>query len=373
MYSAAKPTMLEFFAGGGLAGLSASGTFDTIWANDFDATKAATYVENFGPEHFVLADIHDIEPDTVPTADLAWASFPCQDLSLAGDRGGLNASRSSAFYGFMRVIAQMHTTRVAPKIIVLENVSGLLTSRGGADFTAVINCLAGLGYKAGALEIDARLFVAQSRLRVFIVAVRDNLPIPPALQCSGTSPFLTPAIAKAQRALPWALAAQTINWHLPQPATSPASLDDAFDSTDQNWWAEARTLGLIERLSPRHLATLNELQRADIAKLGTIYRRTRTRNGVKSAIAELRHDGIAGCLRTPSGGSSRQFWLLVEGEKVRARSMNAREAMRLMGVPDTYKLPKSQLAGLKIAGDGVAVPVVAWLTRELLGKLVFIT
>ena len=103
---------------------------------------------------------------------------------------------------------------------------------------------------------------------------------------------------------------------------------------------------------------------------GAIYRRTRTKNGVTQPFAEVRFDGVAGCLRTPSGGSSRQFLLFVHGAAVHARALNAREAMRLMGVCDDYAIPNSAAAGLRIAGDGVAVPVVAWLSTHVLASLV---
>jgi DNA (cytosine-5)-methyltransferase 1 len=175
-----------------------------------------------------------------------------------------------------------------------------------------------------------------------------------------------------------------VTWSLPLPSRGQAgknnlvpldaqthaqNLEDILDLNDQDWWPDDKVQRLIHAFSPRHRAMLEELQHSKLPQLCTIYRRTRTKNGIKSAYAELRHDGIAGCLRTPGGGSSRQFWLQIEGQKVSARPINAREAMRLMGVPETYRLPKSQLAGLKVAGDGVAVPVVAWLAEGLLMPL----
>jgi DNA (cytosine-5)-methyltransferase 1 len=385
MQQGTKPTVLEFFAGGGLARLGLEPWFETIWANDFDPMKAKAYVANFGSERFVLSDIHDIDVDTVPTADMAWASFPCQDLSLAGGRGGLSARRSSAFYGFVHVIEQMRASSRGPKVLVLENVSGLLTSRGGADFGAVMVSLEGLGYKAGALEIDARYFLPQSRPRVFIVAVRSDVSVPAKFFDDATSPFVTAGVSKAHGLLSNTGASQYVTWSLPLPSRGQAgkndltpldaqtyaqNLEDILDLNDQDWWPDDKVQRLIHAFSPRHRAMLEELQHLKMPQLCTIYRRTRTKNGIKSAYAELRYDGIAGCLRTPGGGSSRQFWLQIEGQKVSARPINAREAMRLMGVSETYRLPKSELAGLKIAGDGVAVPVVAWLAEGLLMPLV---
>ena len=76
-----------------------------------------------------------------------------------------------------------------------------------------------------------------------------------------------------------------------------------------------------------------EAQRSGQRWIGALYRRTRVENGVKVQRAEVRFDGVAGCLRTPSGGSSRQYILLVEGDKIRSRLLSARETARLMGLP----------------------------------------
>ena len=85
--------------------------------------------------------------------------------------------------------------------------------------------------------------------------------------------------------------------------------------------------------------------------------------------AEIRFDGVAGCLRTPGGGSSRQFIMVVEGESVRTRLLSGREAARLMGLPDEYKLPANYNEAYHLMGDGLAVPVVRHLADNLLGPL----
>jgi DNA (cytosine-5)-methyltransferase 1 len=331
MQSPTRLTVLEFFAGGGLAGLGLAPSFDVIWANDIDPMKAAAWQANFGEANFFGADIATLDPAAIPKADLAWASFPCQDLSLAGARGGLSGKRSSTFFAFIDIIKALQTLGRAPRVLVIENVSGLLTSHGGKDYEAVLAALADLGLASRTYEIDARWFLPQSRPRVFIVGFTGSF-IPASIVADCLSDKIT--------------------------------LPDIIDHTDENFWPPARTQALLESLSSRHAAKLAEIQAKGTMHPGTIYRRTRTRNGVKASFAELRFDGIAGCLRTPSGGSSRQFWIFVEGNDIKIR-----EAMRLMGVPDSYILPKSQLAGLKIAGDGVAVPVVTWLSESVLVPL----
>ena len=108
--------------------------------------------------------------------------------------------------------------------------------------------------------------------------------------------------------------------------------------------------------------------RADGAhrKAGAGFRRTRRENGNSVQRFEARFDGLAGCLRTPAGGSSRQIVVAVEDGAVRTRLMSPDEAARLMGLPDDYVLPARTNAALKLCGDGVCVPVVRWLAETLL-------
>ena len=103
---------------------------------------------------------------------------------------------------------------------------------------------------------------------------------------------------------------------------------------------------------------------------GTAYKRTRPDvEGKKVQRLEIRFDGVAGCLRTPNGGSSRQTVILVDRGRVRSRLMTVRECARLMGTPDTYELPGSYNDGYRAMGDAVAAPVTRWLTRHLLVPL----
>ena len=156
---------------------------------------------------------------------------------------------------------------------------------------------------------------------------------------------------------------------MPPPPKSPTLLADLLDPTDNAWWDANKLAAFNQQLSEAHRERLEAIKGIPGRHIGTMYRRIRRKGGEKQQRAEIRFDGKVGCLRTPAGGSSRQFWLVVEGDILNIRPINPREAIRLMGVPDTYLLPKGTLAGLKIAGDGVAVPVVAWLSENLLAPL----
>lgn len=104
--------------------------------------------------------------------------------------------------------------------------------------------------------------------------------------------------------------------------------------------------------------------------VGGVYKRTRKDDcGLRVQRAEVRFDGVSGCLRTPVGGSSRQSIMIVEGDAVRSRLLAPREAARLMGLPDTYKLPQNYNEAYHLAGDGVVVPVVRFLAAHLLEPL----
>ena len=116
----------EFFAGGGLAGLGLDG-FRTLLANDLDTAKAASWRANHALDIHV-GDVWDLSVADLPgRADLAWASSPCQDVSLAGARAGLAAQRSGAFWGFWRLIEGLDANGRAPPVIVIENVREFLT------------------------------------------------------------------------------------------------------------------------------------------------------------------------------------------------------------------------------------------------------
>ncbi|MGE0828486.1 MAG: DNA cytosine methyltransferase [Hyphomonadaceae bacterium] len=368
MHRDSGASLYEFFAGGGLARLGLAPDFGCAFANDIDSAKGRAYARAFGEAGLRIADIWTLSAADLPgQAALAWASFPCQDLSLAGARGGLAAPRSGAFWGFHRLIAQLIEEGRAPNILALENVTGLLSSHGGADFTALLAALDGLGYRAGALEIDAAHFTPQSRPRLFIVATRAAAAA--ALTAPAPSPpFHTNGIIAAHARLPEALRANWIWWRLPAPPMRNTRLGDVLEE-DAQWDAPARTEALIALMSPLQRARVEAIQASGRREVGALFKRVRTENGGKVQRAEARFDGLAGCLRTPAGGSSRQALLLIEGDVIRSRLVSPREAARLMGVPDDYPLPDNRNAALHLLGDGVAAPAVRWLKDHLLAPL----
>jgi DNA (cytosine-5)-methyltransferase 1 len=359
----------EFFAGGGMARLGLDQPWACVFANDFDPVKAATYRANFADaaDHFHEGDVWKLAPADLPgQADLAWASSPCQDFSLAGARAGLAGGRSSAFFGFWRLIEGLAAEARAPRIIVVENVGGLLTSHGGRDFAALGEALAAQGYSFGALEVDAAAFLPQSRPRVFVIATRE----PPPASLVGASPFHTRAVQAAAAGLPETLANRWIWWRTSRPAPRNADLAALLEpDAAVAWHSPERTEAWLELMAPLHRSRLEAIRARGERAVGAVYRRMRVEAGRRVQRAEARFDGLAGCLRTPRGGSSRQVIAVVEAGRVRTRLLTSREAARLMGLPETYSLPAAATSALHVAGDGVAVPVVRWLAQEILEPL----
>lgn len=370
------PGFYEFFAGGGMVRAGLGAGWDCLFANDFDARKGLTYQANWGTGgELTVGDIRGLDAAALPgRPDLIWGSFPCQDLSLAGQGAGLAGERSGTFYAFWDIITDLARQGRAPRLVAVENVCGALTSRGGRDFEAMCRTFAEAGYRFGALAINADRFVPQSRPRLFVVGIQTGVDIAPdLLSPAPIAPFHSPAVVRAVDRLPDDLRSQALWWNLPLPERRAAVFADLIEEHPDSvaWHTPAETDRLLALMSPVNRAKVQAAQRAGRRMVGGVYRRTRTDSaGVKAQRAEVRFDDVAGCLRTPSGGSSRQTILVVDGPRIRSRLISARETARLMGLSDAYILPRSYSAAYHLTGDGVVVPVARHLARHLFEPLV---
>ncbi len=350
--SLSKPAFLEFFAGSGLVAQGLSQFFKPAWANDICEKKAAVYTSNHGEKHFHLGSIADVNGADLPQAVLSWASFPCQDLSLAGLTAGIHAERSGLVWQWLRIMDEMPKR---PPFLVAENVTGLISADGGIHYRALHDALRKKGYTVGAVMLDASLWVPQSRQRVFVIAVENEVDIPADLIDVGPNWAHSDALVKAAEGLDgW------VWWKMPEPRKRRKTLSDVieWDAVCDPPKDSARKLSMIpsshwERLSKESVT------------VAPGYKRTRE----SGQVLELRFDDVAGCLRTAQGGSSRQVIVLKRGEHIDTRLLTVREAARLMGAPESYKLPGSYNDGYTAMGDAVAVPVARYLAKHLLSHL----
>lgn len=364
----------EFFAGGGMARAGLGPEWTCLFANDIDPKKGASYGANWGTEVLKVEDIGKLKAGDLPgNADLAWASFPCQDLSLAGSGAGLNGERSGNFWPFCRLMNALADENRDPPVIVLENVCGALTSHGGKDFATLGCAFVDQGYQFGALVMDAVHFVPQSRPRLFIVCVKEDLAIPAELLLPTPNELWhTGALVGAYEKLPKGARKKWLWWNLPTPPKRTMVLSDVIEDQPQGvvWHTQEQSEYLLRLMSPINLQKVEAAKNAGCRMIGTIYRRTRrNEHGARVQRAEIRFDDVAGCLRTPVGGSSRQSIMIVEGQTVRSRLLSPREAARLMGLPNAYKLPEHYNEAYHLAGDGLVVPVVRFLAAHILEPL----
>ena len=358
----------EFFAGIGLMrlGLEKMG-WSIAFANDIDPQKYEMYKGHFpdADSHYHVGDIHEIPCEDVPPTTLATASFPCNDLSLAGPREGLRGKQSSAFWGFIRILKEMGSRR--PPLVLIENVPGFLSCRRGRDLAEALLALNAIGYSVDAFVLDAADFVPQSRQRLFIVGIHEpkvprNLRLVPAFAEGPVRPKLLADFMLGHPDIKWRIR------NLPVPPTRDTSLTDIIEdlpSAAPEWWSEERSSYLLKQMSQRHRRTAAKMILGQGWSYGTVFRRVR--NG--KSMAELRTDNVAGCLRTPRGGSGRQILLKAGKGKYFARLLTPRECARLMGA-DGFHISATLNQALFGFGDAVCVPVVEWIAKYYLNPLV---
>jgi DNA (cytosine-5)-methyltransferase 1 len=330
-----------------MARLGFGPNWECTFANDINPRKTATYARNFGESHLLQGDISGVCVTQLPGhPDAIWMSPPCQDVSEAGSRVGLAGARSGAFWPGWNLVTDLISDGRAPRVIVLESVTGLLEAHDGRDIAAVRQAFEDAGYWHSTIVINAAHFVPQSRERVFVVGARDAYPAPLVEAAANRLPIRNIHLADLLEDDP------------PVKRFSPAEVE-------------------------RHLAMMAPEQRAKVESLratgrkiaGPFARRMRgPKSGERIQRVEVRLDGLANALRVPGGdkssghaggGSSKQFVMIIRGASTEMRALSPREAARLMGIPEDYVLPANENEALSLCGDGVVVPVVRHIAEHI--------
>lgn len=357
----------EFFAGMGLVRRAMElgppgGRWETVFANDLDPGKCRLYRAWFGDGELREGDVGGLAADDIPPAELWTASFPCTDLSLAGRGAGIHAGQSGAVWSLLDLLRDTDAERRA-RWVLFENVPALLTSHGGADVRALVSALNEIGYGVEPLLVNAARFTAQSRGRVFLIASRDE----------GVAEW---ALAEEHAARPASVRRVVesnldLTWHTRRLGALPGrggALSGVFESLapdDARWWNAERRAYFLGQIHPAHAALAEKLTHGDTVERRTAFRRVRAIDGVKRSVIELRDDGLAGCLRTPKGGSAKQIVFEAGRGASRVRFMTALEAARLQGVEHALPEGFSETELLFALGDAVCVPAVRWVLDAL--------
>lgn len=347
--------------------------WNCLFSNDFDEKKGITYKKNWGDGVLKVKDIKSLTRFDLPgLPDAVWASFPCQDLSLAGAGAGLRGDRSGTFWPFWKLMKSLNDDQRGPSLIVLENVCGTISSHEGKDFAAICEAFAGENYRVGAFVVDASLFVPQSRPRLFFVGVKAGVAIPAKITSAvPTVPWHTRSLISAYSKISHSAQQNWLWWDMPIPSPRVTKFSDLIENEPLgvSWHTASETEALLKMMNSVNLLKVEGAKKLGRKIAGTIYKRTRIENGVKHQRAEVRFDNIAGCLRTPAGGSSRQLIIVVEGKSVKSRLISPRETARLMGLPDSYSLPERYNEAYHLTGDGVVVPVVRHIAENILEQI----
>jgi len=369
MYKRIPLTVAEYFAGIGLnrMGLEAAG-WKVVFANDISEKKFNMYEDFFPRSHkdYIIKDIFEIDPGIIPQTTLATCSFPCIDLSLAGNRKGINGKHSSAFWGFIKVLKSQG--KGAPPLVLVENVPGWLISNKGLDFRMTARALNDLGYVCDVFVLDALRFVPQSRVRVFLIGKKRKAKTDSLYKhLNRPSSLLSETLAKSlelNRDLAW------FHIDIPEPPSLKTaglhSIVESLQDSDARWWKDEEVIRHLEMMVDSHRDRVLKLLNDSYFSYRTFYRRRR--GGWQRA--EVRNDDLAGCLRTAVGGSGKQFLIKVGKGKVMMRAMTPREYARLQGVPDSSPIRANVVQALTGFGDAVCVPLIQWIGQNVLKPLV---
>lgn len=331
---AASFRFIDLFAGiGGIRmGFEAHGG-QCVFTSEWNGFSRKTYIENHGNHHPFAGDITQIAADDIPDHDVLLAGFPCQPFSIAGvskknalgrPHGFECTTQGTLFFDVARIIAAKR-----PAAFLLENVKNLVSHDKGNTFRVILQTLADeLGYEVHHRVIDGQHFTPQHRERILIAGFREKTDFSwDSLHLPEAGPVLASILHKTDGSepfLPWD--GERFFNHDKQ------AVQDKYTLTPKLW-------EYLQAYAQKHRAAGNGFG------YGMVYPDSVTRT--LSA-------------RYYKDGSEILVW---QGEKKRPRRLTPRECARLMGFPDTFKIPVSDTQAYRQFGNSVVMPVMREMAR----------
>ena len=330
-------TFIDLFAGIGgtrLAFENARGK--CVFTSEWDKFSCQTYRENHHDDHEIRGDITKVQEDEIPDHDVLVAGFPCQPFSLAGvskknslgrKHGFLDETQGTLFFDIVRIIEAKQ-----PRAFLLENVKNLRSHDKGKTFSVIKNTLKELGYSVHDRIVDAKCLTPQHRERIFLVGFRDHEPFDwDAIPFPGTSngPRLGSIL---HTALEEPEDPYTITFR------SKTKVANKYTLSDHLW-------NYLQAYAEKHRLKGNGFGCNVVGPNET----TRTLS------ARYHKDGSE--------------ILVDQGKRKNPRRLTPRECARLMGFPDSFKIPVSDTQAYRQFGNSVVVPVVEEIAKAIAASL----
>ncbi len=359
---------------------------EIVGACEIDKWARRVYAKHFPGVH-IYEDATQINASELPDFELLVAGFPCQTFSIAGNRLGFEESRGTLFFEIARIAKQKR-----PRLLLLENVKGLLSHDGGKTFAEILATLDEIGYDAQWQVLNSKYFVPQNRERIFIIAhLRGTsrpevFPLGEAGQATDRGTSTKQVAATLQH--PGHSAGNYKGMNLVKVGNIAESGHDSLwgrvydpKGISQTLGAEGGGLGAKTGLyaisSMQKHATVNKEKAPALTEsMGTggghvpmIYgwsKSTREKGRIEERIKE----GEANTLSTGDGCRNQSTASYV-ADDTKVRRLTPKECERLQGFPDNYtqytvdgeKLSDTQR--YKMCGNAVTVNVIEYILEYL--------
>lgn len=327
---------VDLFAGiGGIRlGLERAGA-ECVFTSEWDKFAVKTYMANHDSRHQVLGDINAVDAADVPDHDILAAGFPCQPFSLAGvskknslgrDHGFLDKTQGTLFFNVAELIEKKR-----PKAFLLENVKNLISHDKGRTFSVIKEVLEkDLGYSIQYKVVDAKGFVPQHRERIYIVGFESSVEwdwnmVRPHKRVGEVGQILHSENNPAEADLPYI-------------DTDTGEVVDRYILSDKLW-------SYLQAYAEKHRLAGN----------GFGYGLVESRNTTRTLSARYHKDGSE--------------ILVSRGPQENPRRLTPRECARLMGFPDSFRIPVSDTQAYRQFGNSVVVPVIESLATQMVKHL----